>query len=95
MPIAQVCSDVAAAYVQNVESQTLNLLRPFQQMCNSKKVILKLYALLEAFDYGATVLPCQTRLEAFGYEATILPCQTREIFTYCQSKSGASRNHCA
>lgn len=38
MPIAQVCSDVVAAYVQEVESQTLNLLRPFQQMCNSKQV---------------------------------------------------------
>ena len=38
MPIARVCSDVVAAYVQDVASQTLKLLWHLQQMCNAKKV---------------------------------------------------------
>ena len=39
IPIAGLCMDVVTAYMENVASETRNLLWPFQQMCNSKKVI--------------------------------------------------------
>ena len=51
--------------MQRVASKTINMIWPFQPMCNRKDVILKLYILLEAFDYKATVFPCQTRVIVF------------------------------
>jgi hypothetical protein len=80
LPIALASSDAVAAHMEKVASQTLNLLRPFQQMCKSKKVILKLYVFLDSFDYETGVFPCQTGAV---------------VFTHCQWKSGASRKHCA
>eukprot|EP01018_Ginkgo_biloba_P004248 Gb_05682 [translate_table: standard] len=38
VPIAQVCDDAVAAYMQEVESQTDEMLQSFRQMCNSKQV---------------------------------------------------------
>ncbi|KAH9301494.1 hypothetical protein KI387_013077, partial [Taxus chinensis] len=47
VPIAQVCEDAVAGYMQGLEAQTNEMLLPYQQLCNRKKVQTKIVVVEE------------------------------------------------